>query len=42
MDKDLLNTPTTDLEKEVARLYDELRTLATRTDSPPCVQRNTK
>jgi len=42
MDRDLLNTPTTDLEKEVARLYDELKALAARDDAPPCVERNAK
>jgi len=42
MDKDLLGNPTTDLEKEIARLYEELKTLSARTDTPPCVQRNAR
>jgi len=42
MEKDLLGTPTTDVEKEVARLYDALKRLATRPDAPPCVQRNAR
>ena len=40
MDQDLLGNPTTDVEKEVARLYGELKALATRPDAPPCVSRN--
>ena len=42
MDKDLLGNPTTDVEKEVARLYDDLKTLAQRDDAPPCVARNAR
>jgi hypothetical protein len=42
MDKDLLGNPTTDVEKEVARLYDDLKTLAQRDDAPPCVARNVR
>ncbi|MHC4972156.1 MAG: hypothetical protein ACYTG3_07475 [Planctomycetota bacterium] len=40
MDQDLLGNPTTDVEKEVVRLYDALKDLVAREDAPPCVQRN--
>lgn len=42
MDQDLLSNPTSDLEKEVARLYADLKTLAARDDAPPCVARNAR
>ena len=42
MDNDLLGNPTTDIEKEVARLYADLKTLAQRDDTPPCVSRNAR
>ncbi|MHC4222515.1 MAG: hypothetical protein ACYSX0_02710 [Planctomycetota bacterium] len=42
MDKDLLGNPAGEIEKEVARVYADLRSLATRTDAPPCVVRNAK
>ncbi|MGQ0612689.1 MAG: hypothetical protein ACT4PV_02910 [Planctomycetaceae bacterium] len=42
MDKDLLGNPTTEVEREVARLYDALKTLARRGDAPPCVARNAR
>jgi hypothetical protein len=42
MEKDLLGNPTNDVEREVARLYRELKSLATRADAPPCVSRNAK
>ncbi len=40
MDQDLLGNPTTDVEKEVVRLYGALKALVAREDAPPCVQRN--
>lgn len=40
MDRDLLGNPTTDVEKEVVRLYGALKALVAREDTPPCVQRN--
>jgi hypothetical protein len=40
MDQDLLGHPTTDVERDVARLYGELKALVAREDAPPCVQRN--
>ncbi len=42
MDHDLLGNPTTDVEKEVVRLYGELKALSARDDAPPCVSRNAK
>ena len=42
MDKDLLGNPTTDVEKEVARLYEDLKALSRRDDTPPCVARNAR
>jgi hypothetical protein len=42
MDKDLLGNPTVEIEQEVARVYEDLRSLATREDAPPCVVRNAK
>jgi len=42
MEKDLLGNPTNDVERQVVRLYRELKSLATRTDAPPCVSRNAK
>jgi hypothetical protein len=39
---DLLGHETTDLEREVLRLYGDLKKLALREDAPPCVARNTK
>ena len=40
MDQDLLGNPTTDVEKEVARLYGDLKALVAREGVPPCVARN--
>ena len=40
MDQDHLGTPTTDVEKEVKRIYDDLKALSQRDDAPPCVTRN--
>ena len=40
--KDLLGNPATDLEQEVARLFEDLKKLAARDDAPPCVQRNAR
>ncbi len=42
MDKDLLGNRTTEVEREVARLYDALKALARRADAPPCVARNAR
>jgi hypothetical protein len=42
MDQDLLGNPTTEIEREVARLYADLKALADREDTPPCVERNAK
>jgi len=42
MEKDLLGNPTTALEREVARLYGDLKELARRPDAPPCVARNAR
>ena len=42
MDKDLLGDPVGEVEKEVARVYADLRSLAAREDAPPCVVRNAK
>jgi len=40
MDQDLLGNPTTDVEKEIVRLYGDLKALVAREDVPPCVARN--
>ena len=40
--KDLLGNEASEIETEVARLYEDLRKLATRDDAPPCVQRNAR
>ncbi|MHC4932738.1 MAG: hypothetical protein ACYTGV_11175 [Planctomycetota bacterium] len=42
MDKDLLGNSIGEIEKEVVRVYGDLRSLATRKDAPPCVVRNAK
>jgi hypothetical protein len=42
MEKDMLGNPVTELEAEVARIYGDLRSLASRDDLPPCVERNAK
>ena len=42
MDNDLLANPTTDVEKEVVRLYTGLKELADREDAPPCVVHNAR
>jgi len=42
MTNDLLGKPATELEREVLRLYGELKALAARKDAPPCVERNAK
>jgi len=39
---DLLGQKTTDVEREVLRVYEDLKRLAVRDDAPPCVQRNAK
>lgn len=42
MPTDLLGKPLTPTEVELARVYQELKTLAARTDLPPCAERNVK
>ena len=42
MDKDLLGKATTDVEKEVARLYGALKALCENEEAPPCVARNAR
>ena len=42
MDHDHLGNPATDIEKEVWRLYADLKALAQRADTPPCVARNAR
>lgn len=39
---DLLGQKTTDVEREVLRVYNDLKALAVRDDASPCVQRNAK
>ena len=39
---DLLGHQPTDLERDVLRLYGDLKKLASRDDAPPCVSRNVK
>lgn len=39
---DLLGHETTELEREILRVYGDLKKLAARDDAPPCVQRNVK
>jgi hypothetical protein len=41
-DVDLLGRPMSDTEKELARLYRDLKALAAREDLPPCAERNVK
>jgi hypothetical protein len=42
MSKDLLGNGLTETEGQLARIYDELKTLAGRTDLPPCAEHNVK
>ena len=42
MDKDMLGNPVGDLEREIARIYGDLKSMAARDDLPPCVERNAK
>jgi len=42
MDQDHLGNATTELEREVFRLYEDLKRLAAREDTPPCVARNAR
>lgn len=42
MTKDLLGRPTTELESELLRLYEDVKQLAVRKDAPPCVARNAR
>lgn len=39
---DLLGQETGDLERDVLRVYGDLKKLAAREDAPPCVARNAK
>ena len=39
---DLLGRPVTDSDAKFVELYRELKTLAARTDLPPCAERNVK
>jgi len=41
-DTDLLNRPLNAYESETLRLYDALKALAGREDTPPCVARNVR
>ena len=43
MDKlDLLGRPVSATEAELARIYSELKAMASREDLPPCAERNVK
>ena len=42
MDRDLFDNPTTDVEKDVVRIYNDLKALSAHDDAPPCVSRNAK
>ena len=42
MEKDLLNRPMTDDEREIHTIYLALKKLAAREDLPPCVARNVR
>jgi hypothetical protein len=42
MAKDLLGHETTELEREVLSVYVDLKALAERDDTPPCVARNVR
>jgi hypothetical protein len=39
---DLLDTPLVDHERDVLRIYQDLKVLAGREDLPPCVARNVR
>jgi hypothetical protein len=39
---DLLGHEPTELERDILRLYNDLKQLAARDDTPPCVSRNVK
>lgn len=39
---DLLGRPITDSDAKLLEIYRELKTLAARTDLPPCAERNVK
>jgi hypothetical protein len=41
-DHDLLGRPISDTEAELARIYGELKAMASRHDLPPCAERNVK
>ena len=40
--EDLLGRPVTETEAQLARVYGELKALASREDLPPCAERNIK
>ena len=42
MDKDLLGNDTTEMERELLRIYGGLKTLLRRDDLPPCVVSNAR
>ena len=42
MEKDLLNRPMTEDEREIHAIYLALKALAAREDLPPCVARNVR
>jgi hypothetical protein len=42
MHTDLLGRPTTEAEKQLAGIYEELKAMAAREDLPPCAERNVK
>jgi hypothetical protein len=42
MERDLLGHETTELERELMRVYGALKALAARDDTPPCVARNVR
>jgi hypothetical protein len=41
-DLDLLDSPLVDHEREILRIYQDLKALAGRSDLPPCVARNVR
>jgi hypothetical protein len=42
MTTDLLGQPISETEMHLARIYADLKTMAARTDLPPCAERNVK
>ena len=41
-ERDLLGRPVSESDAQLLRIYRELKTLAARSDLPPCVERNVK